>query len=251
MATLLEAMTGKSLEPLPKALLCQKAEHEYAGVPCGIMDQCSSVMGREGHLLLLDCRSRAVHGIPMADAEVVALIINSNVKHALTDGGYATRRRQCEEAARILGVPALRDVTVEQLERRRPDLDDVLYRRARHVVSENQRTLATAEAVRRNDWETVGPLMAASHASLRDDYQVSCSELDLLVEQAAGIGPEGGVLGSRMTGGGFGGCTISLVRHGALDEVARRIGATYLQRTGRQATVFATRPAGGARILQK
>ena len=207
-ATLIEAMTGKRLDPLQKALLCQKAEHDFAGVPCGIMDQCSSVMGREGALLLLDCRSRTVQLTPLADPEVVALIVNSNVRHALTDGGYAARRRQCEEAAHALGVAALRDVSREQLEAARGRLDDVHYRRARHVVGEIGRTVAAAEAIRRGDWAAVGGLMHASHVSLRDDYQVSCEELDLLVELAA----EAGVIGSRMTGGGFGGCTISLVR---------------------------------------
>ena len=244
-ATLIEAMTGQRLEPLQKALLCQKAEHDFAGVPCGIMDQCSSVMGRDGQLLLLDCRSRAVRPTPLADPEVVALIVNSNVKHALTDGGYAARRRQCEEAARVLGVAALRDVSMEQLERARDRLDDVHYRRARHVVSEIARTVAAADALRRGDWPAVGGLMHASHASLRDDYHVSCEELDLLVELAA----EAGVIGSRMTGGGFGGCTISLVRREALDSVIGHIGEGYHRKTGREATAFMTRPVDGARIL--
>jgi galactokinase len=247
-ATLVEAMAGMQLDPLQKALLCQKAEHDFAGVPCGIMDQCSSVMGRAGSLLLLDCRSRMVTLTPLADPDVVALIVNSNVRHALGDGAYATRRRQCEEASRALGVAALRDVTAEQLERQRDRLDDVHYRRVRHVVSENARTVEAAEAVRRGDWDTVGRLMAASHASLRDDYEVSCRELDLLVELATAVE---GVIGSRMTGGGFGGCTISLVRRAALDGVMSYIREGYLRASGRQATLFVTRPADGARVLKK
>jgi galactokinase len=250
-ATLLEAMTGTELDPLAKALLCQKAEHDFAGVPCGIMDQCSSVMGRAGSLLLLDCRSRQVRPTPLADPDVVALIVNSNVKHALTDGGYAARRRQCEEAARILGVPALRDVTLEQLEQARSRLGELLYRRARHVVRENARTVEAAEAFARGDWETVGRLMVESHASLRDDYEVSCAELDLLVGLATSPGSGGGVIGARMTGGGFGGCTVSLVRRGALGGVTRHVAEGYMRGTGREATLFVTRPAGGARLLRR
>jgi galactokinase len=247
-ATLVEALAGATLAPLRKALLCQRAEHEFAGVPCGIMDQCSSVMGRAGALLLLDCRAREVRLTPLAGAEVVALIVNSNVRHELTDGGYAARRCQCEGAARTLGAAALRDVTPERLERERSRLDDVHYRRARHVVTENERTVEAADALRRGDWDTVGRLMYAGHASLRDDFQVSCAELDLLVELAAGAGA--GVIGSRMTGGGFGGCTVSLVRREALDGVVGHVREGYRRQAGREATVFVTRPVDGARVIK-
>jgi galactokinase len=246
-ATLVEAMTGSRLEPLAKALLCQRAEHEFASVPCGIMDQCTSIMGRADNLLLLDCRSRRARLTPLADPDVVVLIINSNVRHELTDGGFAARRRQCEEAARRLGVRALRDVTPEQLEAGRARLEDVLFRRARHVVGEDARTVAAAAAIERGDWGEVGRLMYASHASLRDDFEVSCRELDLLVGLAAEAGD--GVIGSRMTGGGFGGCTVSLVRREALDRVIGRIGDGYLRETGLHATFFTTRPADGARVV--
>ena len=248
-ATLFEAMTGTQFHPLTKALLCQKAEHDFAGVPCGIMDQCTSVMGKEGALLLLDCRYRTVRLTPLADPDVVALIVNSNVRHDLGDGGYAARRRQCEEAARALGVAALRDVNPDRLEAERGRLDDVHYRRARHVVTEIARTVEAAEAIGRGDWPAVGRLMHASHASLRDDYQVSCEELDLLVELAAECSGDGAI-GSRMTGGGFGGCTISLVRREALDRVTRHIEERYRAKTGRAATVFATRPVDGARVVK-
>ena len=246
-ATLLEAMTGTHLDPLAKALLCQKAEHDFAGVPCGIMDQCASVMGRDGCLLLLDCRSREVRPVPLSDPDAIALIVNSNVKHALTDGGYAARRRQCEQAAGILGVAALRDADERQVRGARVRLGDLLYRRALHVVTENARTVAAADAIGRGDWAEVGRLMAASHASLRDDYEVSCPELDALVELAAEAG--GGVIGSRMTGGGFGGCTISLVRRDAAPSVMRHIEEGYVRRTGRAATAFTTQPVDGARLL--
>ncbi len=245
-ATLLEALAGTRLDPLAKALLCQRAEHDFAGVPCGIMDPCASVMGKAGCLLLLDCRSRTVELTPLADPEVLVLIVNSNVKHALTDGGYAARRRQCEDAARLLGVAALRDVSPEQLEQGRAKLDDLLYRRARHVVGEIARTVQTADALRRGDWDLVGRLMLASHASLCDDFQVSCDELNVLVQLAT----EAGVIGSRMTGGGFGGCTVSLVRRSALDAVRAHISDGYLRQTGRRATLFVTRPVDGAHLVQ-
>jgi galactokinase len=250
LATLVEGLTGRRLEPLQKALLCQKAENEYAGVPCGVMDQCSSVMGRDGELLLLDCRTLTVEWTPLADPDVLVLIVNSNVERDLGTVEYAVRRRQCEEAARLLGVVALRDVSPAQLEARRDRLSDVLYRRARHVVTENDRTVEAAGAVRRGDWEAVGKLMFASHASLRDDFEVSCRELDILVDLAAGIGAAGGVIGSRMTGGGFGGCTVSLVRRQPIEDVIARITAHYQEQTGRRATAFATRPVAGARVIR-
>lgn len=248
-ATLLEAITGVTLEPLAKALLCQKAEHEFAGVPCGIMDQCSSVMGIENSLLLLDCRAQTVQPVPL-DPSLTILIINSNVKHALTDGGYASRRQQCEEAAKILGVPALRDATPEEVVQAGSRLGDVVYRRARHVTREIARTLQAVEAIRSGEWPRVGTLMYDSHASLRDDFQVSCPELDVLVEAAAKIGMEGGVIGSRMTGGGFGGCTISLVRKEMAHDIAERITTTYHQAMGREAAWLITRPAAGARVIR-
>lgn len=249
-ATLAEALSGGRLAPGDKALLCQQAEHTYAGVPCGIMDQFSSVLGRRGCLLLIDCRSRAVEWTPLADPEVVALIVNSGVRHALVQGEYAARRQQCEEACRALGVRSLREVEVEDLEARRGELSALLYRRARHVVRENARTLATVAAVRRGDWEEVGRHMAASHVSLRDDYQVSCPELDLLVALAGEIGPAGGVIGARMTGGGFGGSIIALVRRPRVEEVRQRLLASYSLVLGLEATAFATSPADGACIVR-
>ena len=194
-ATLLEIITGKALDPVDKALLCQKAEHEYAGVPCGLMDQFISVMGKQDHLLLLDCRSRKPELVPMSDPSVALLITNTNVKHELTGGEYAKRRAQCEEAAKILGVPSLRDATADALERARSRMDAVVYRRARHVIGEIERTVHAAEGVRASNWPTVGQLMYASHASLRDDYEVSCAELDAVVEIAQKIGIKGGGIG--------------------------------------------------------
>jgi len=249
-ATLLEIVSGKKLDPVDKALLCQKAEHEYAGMPCGIMDQFISVMGKKDHILLLDCRSRKTDLVPMTDTSVELLITNTNVKHELTGGEYAKRRAQCEEAAKILGVASLRDADPSQLERARSKMDPVVYRRARHVIGEIERTLHAAEGVRASNWPTVGQLMYASHASLRDDYEVSCPELDAVVEIAQNIGLKGGVYGCRMTGGGFGGCTVALVESKMVADISSRIAAEYETRTKIKPTLFVSRPAAGATVLK-
>jgi galactokinase len=249
-ATLLEAVAGQKLDPVEKALLCQKAEHEYAGMPCGIMDQFISVMGRKDHILLLDCRSRKTELVPMTDASLELLIINTNVKHELTGGEYARRRAQCEEAAKLLGVASLRDADPEGLERARGKMEDMVYRRARHVISEIERTLHAAEGVRAANWPTVGQLMYASHASLREDYEVSCAELDAIVEIAQELGIKGGVLGCRMTGGGFGGCTVALVQADKVAEISRRIESEYEKRTKIKPSLFVSRPAAGATLLK-
>jgi galactokinase len=249
-ATLLEAMTGQALDPIEKALLCQRAEHDFAGVPCGIMDQFTSILARENHALLLDCRSRTTTPVPMTDPSVTVLIINTNIRHKLADSEYAKRRSQCEAAARVLKVAALRDATLGALEAARKKMDPVVFRRAHHVITENERTLLAAKGIRASDWAVVGRLMYASHASLRDDYAVSCPELDAVVEIAQGIGAAGGVIGCRMTGGGFGGCAVSLVKTDAVQRITRAIDGAYERKAGRQATIFSSRPAAGARILK-
>jgi galactokinase len=249
-ATLLEIITGKNLDPVEKALLCQKAEHDYAGMPCGIMDQFISVMGRENHVLLLDCRSRKPELVPMTDASVAVLIINTNVKHELTGSEYPTRRKQCEAAAKILGVPSLRDATADMLEQARGKMDKVVFRRARHVIGEIERTVHAAEGVRASNWPTVGQLMYASHASLRDDYEVSCKELDIVVDIAESIGLKGGVYGCRMTGGGFGGCAVALVKSDAVEAISQKIAADYKKKTGIEATIFVSHPAAGATVIK-
>ncbi len=248
-ATLLEALTGKPLTPVQKALLCQEAEHKYAGVPCGIMDQFSSAMCTADHLMLLDCRSQKFELVSFANPDITVLIANSNVKHELTGGEYAQRRAQCEAAAKVLGVELLRDATLSQLESARPQLGDVNYRRARHVIGEIDRTVRAAEAIRRGEWSEVGRLMYASHDSLRDDYEVSCQELDLLVEIAREIGDSGGVIGARMTGGGFGGCTVSLVKTEQAATAMQQLAEQYQKQTGIAATLFTSRPGQGAHVL--
>lgn len=248
MATLLEAVTGHTLDPVEKAYLCQKAEHDYAAVPCGIMDQFTSVMAKADHLLLLDCRSAEVTHVPFLDTEISVLIINSNVRHALTGGEYAERRQQCFDAAKVLGVSSLRDITLKEFERQESQLSDVHRRRARHVISENQRVLDFVNALENRDWSRVGELMLASHASLHDDYEVSCPELDLLVELATEH-RDSGLIGSRMTGGGFGGCTVSLVETVHRVSISDAITSKYEHETGIKPTCFTSRPAAGACIL--
>jgi galactokinase len=249
-ATVLETLSGRKLEPIEKALLCQQAEHEFAGVPCGIMDQFTSVLAQENHALLLDCRSRTTTAVRMTDPAITVLIINTNVRHKLADGEYAKRRAECEAAARVLKVRALRDTSLKMLQAARTRLDPVVFRRARHVIAENERTLEAAGALQAGQWGRMGELMYASHVSLRDDYQVSCVELDAIVEIARTLSEGDGMIGCRMTGAGFGGCAVCLVKTDAAKRITRKIGELYEQKTRNHATIFSSRPAGGARILK-
>ncbi len=253
-ATLAEALSGVQFGKTEKPLLYQKAEHVFAKMKCGIMDQFVSALAEKDCAMLLDCRSQEPKSIPISDPTVSVLIVNSNVKHALTGSEYPERRASCEEAARRLGVGALRDVSMETLIANKDKLiddanGDRLFRRARHVVGEDVRTLKTADALVAGDWPTVGEQMFASHDSLRDDFEVSCPEIDISVEIARKIGPDGGVIGSRITGGGFGGCTVSLVKTDKIDEITKIFETEYKEQTGIEPTIFSTRPAQGARVL--
>ncbi|MEK6249737.1 MAG: galactokinase [Planctomycetales bacterium] len=245
-ATLAETVSGQRLDPMAKARLCQQAEHQYAGVPCGIMDQAISVTAVAGHAMLLDCRSGEFRSVVMEDPGIAILIANTNVKHALNDGEYAVRRSQCEQAVQDLGATSLRDVAMSDLEKAQNKLDPVIFRRARHVVTEISRTSNAAELLPKREWASIGKLMLASHESLRDDYQVSCPELDIMVEIAMALGPSGGVFGSRMTGGGFGGCTVSVVATDNAAMIAQQLHTAYHERTGIEPTIFVTCPAQGA-----
>jgi galactokinase len=249
MATLLEAVAGYRLDPVDKALLCQKAEHDYAGVPCGIMDQFISTLGRKDCLLLLDCRSRQPSWVPLVDPSVAVLIVNTNVKHELASSEYSQRRRQCEAAAQALGVPSLREATLEMLQKHAGTMDAMSVRCARHVIGEINRTLGAVECINQSNWIELGLLMDASHESLKGDYAVSCAELDAVVDIAHSIGPQGGVFGCRMTGGGFGGCAVALIESAKQQAIAREIEALYLRRTGIAATLFVSRPAEGASLI--
>ena len=244
-ATAVETLCGRSLGPEGKAVLCQRAEHDFAGVPCGIMDQFAVACGRPGHALFLDCRSREIRHVPLDDAGVGVLVIDSGVRHRLVDGEYAARRRQCETAALLLGVRSLRDVGPADWARGCPSLPAVERARAGHVLSENDRVLAFAAALERRDWPAAGRLMRESHESLRRDYEVSCHELDLIVEAAGGVP---GVHGCRMTGGGFGGCVVALIDRGRADAVGAAVAAACRAALGREPKMFLTRSAGGPEV---
>jgi galactokinase len=248
-ALLVQELVGSRLTRPELARLCQRAEHEYAGVPCGIMDQLCVASAEPGNFLQIDCRTQTIQNIPCQTSELTLLLVNSGVQHELAGGEYARRREECRLAADALGVANLRELDWETLQTREHELPKVLFRRARHVVSENLRVLLTAEAIASQDWLMVGRHMFASHASLRDDYEVSCPELDLLVEQSLGLVASGGVIGSRMTGGGFGGSTISLVRRERVLEVQEKITQFYAEKTGIAAQAFEVCPAAGATIL--
>jgi galactokinase len=213
------------------------------------MDQLASVMGDEAGALLIDCQDELVRVVPFADPAVSVLICNTNVRHALANSAYSRRRAECTEAARQLGVSSLRHATLDAVEATPGISDPVVRRRARHVVTENARTLAAAEHLEARDFGKVGELMYQSHRSLREDFEVSCKELDTLVEVAAEIGVGGGVLGSRMTGGGFGGCTVTLVRTRNVTTVAETLAAEYQRRTPYALTHFVSLPARGAHLL--
>jgi galactokinase len=250
-ATMLEGITGQQLEPLEKAILCQHAEHNFAGMPCGIMDQVSSVFGMPGELMLLDCISQEIQTVPFHEENVSVLITNSNIKHELAGGEYAERRRQCESAFEKLGLLSWRDVTLTDLDSARSRLTNDELACGRHVVTEIARTLDAAEAFADGQWALVGELMHSSHESLQKDFRVSCAELDALVRIAREIGPEDGVYGSRMTGGGFGGCSVTLVRSDRAKAVRERILMQYENETGVQGSSFTSRPAIGAHLIKR
>jgi galactokinase len=227
------------------ASIARRAENDVVGVPCGIMDQMAALACTAAHVLLLDCRSLEADQVPFApaDAGLALLVVDTRVSHALADGGYAERRAACERAARVLGVRALRDATQADLDAAHDRLGEGPYRRARHVVGENARVLAVVELLRRGRPDTIGDALNASHASLRDDYQVSAPELDTAVEAALGAG----ALGARMTGAGFGGCALALVPAGAVADVGKAVRAGFAERGFREPGIFAVEPADGAR----
>lgn len=230
-----------------KALACQAAEHEYGGVPCGVMDQFVGVMGQEGHALLIDCKDNTSKNIPFKENDIVVLITNSNVKHELEGSEYKTRRDQCEAALKLIGKTSWREATIEDLPKLESStINEVekkdIIKRARHVVKEIKRTLDAAEALEKRDFEKMGQLMKESHVSLRDDFEVSCPELDSLVELALEVE---GVLGSRMTGGGFGGCTVTLVYSMAVDKLIEHLQKNYKGKP----TFYVCKPSQGARQL--
>ena len=244
------ALSGETMDRRDLALLCQRAENTFVGVNCGIMDQFISIFAEAGHAVLIDCRSLEHQLVPMGEGGAKIVVCDTSVKRELAASAYNERRAQCEEAARILneavgGIELLRDVSLDVLEAHQERLDPIVYRRARHVVSEDDRTTAALDVLNAGDLADLGRLMNASHDSLRDDYEVSCKELDTMVEAARGVE---GVYGARMTGAGFGGCTVNLVEPSAVDVFCERVPADYARATGLEAKFYVCEPAQGARV---
>ncbi|XP_053949689.1 galactokinase-like [Anastrepha ludens] len=247
--TFMEQLTGKQLESNKKrALVCQAAEHKFAGMPCGIMDQMISIAGQKDHALLLDCRSLDSFQIPFigGSKDLVVLICNSGVRHELSQSEYPTRRRQCAEALKLMEKMSYRDAKVDNLSVLQSE--PILLRRARHVITETKRTQDAAEALKARDFTKMGALMKESHTSLRDDFEVSCRELDVLVDAAINCS---GVLGSRMTGGGFGGCTVTLLQRDAVDDVIATMRTNFNKEFNKDAAerlgFYTCVPSNGAR----
>ena len=248
-ATLLEGLVDTVLPIADKALLAQRAEHDFAGVPCGIMDQFASAFGMKNQLILIDCHSSEPEMVPFSDPSLSIIVANTNVSHDLSDGGYSTRRKETEDGLALTGKESWRDVTMEDVYAAQEKMDDRIFRRSRHVVTEIARTAQAVEAFKSYDFSNIGSLMESSHRSLRDDFEVSCDELDLMVALATEIGLEGGVLGARMTGGGFGGSTVTLCHSINAEIIARQMNDRYLALTGIEPLLFVTRPAAGAHLI--
>jgi galactokinase len=241
-ATAVRDLCGLDISDLELAQICQQAEHEFAGTRCGLMDQLISVAGREGHALLIDCRHLTWDAVPIPDS-VTTVICDTGKRRGLADSAYNERRAQCEEGARLLGLAALRDLDVDSFEARAGDLPPLLRRRCRHVVYENDRTLRAAEALRQGRVGDLGRLMNESHASLRDLYEVSCEELDLMAALAQS---QPGCWGARMTGAGFGGCVVALVERDEATSFVQTMTALYERQTMRTPALYACRPSAGA-----
>ncbi len=232
----------KSLEDLARAT--QKAENDYVGMPCGIMDQSVSLMGREGSALLLDCRDLTTESVPfdVASQGLELLIIDTQAHHALVDGGYAERRASCEAVAAKFSIPSMRNLTMEVLDSRRSEITEVEYIRARHAVTEIARVKDAVAALKASDFTTLGRLINESHISLRDDYTVSCPELDAAVDASLATG----ALGSRMVGGGFGGSAIALIKADQIDAVKEAIKKSYSEKGFKAPRFFTSLPSAGA-----
>ncbi|MGL5249992.1 MAG: galactokinase, partial [Enterovibrio sp.] len=219
----------------------------FVGCNCGIMDQMISAVAKESHAMLLDCRSLETTLVSMPQ-NMAVMIINSNKKRGLVDSEYNTRRQQCETAAKAFGVKALRDVTLAEFTQKQNLLDATVAKRARHVITENERTLAAANALRGGDLAAMGQLMAQSHASMRDDFAITVSEIDTLVEIVKSvIGEQGGV---RMTGGGFGGCVVALMPPALVEPVKAAIAQQYQAKTGLKETIYVCKAQNGAGVLE-
>ncbi len=230
------------------ALNGQQAENEFVGCNCGIMDQMVSAEGNENHAMLLDCRSLETTAVAMPE-DMSVVIINSNKKRGLVDSEYNTRRQQCEEAARIFGVKALRDVSIAEFNAKAHELDEMVAKRARHVITENDRTEEAAKVLASGDMKRMAVLMAESHASMRDDFEITVKEVDALVDIVKNvIGTEGGV---RMTGGGFGGCIVALVPPTLVNEVKAAVEELYESATGLKESIYVCQAKNGAGLVER
>lgn len=244
-ATMFVAMANLEISKVEIAKLCQKAENEFVGVQCGIMDQFVSALAREGHTLLIDCRDLSYEHIPLPPG--VTIVVGDTAKRrGLVDSEYNARRAECDQAARLLGANALRDITPAEFANRSHELPSIVAKRARHIIAENARVLEAVDAAEHDDRLKLGALMNASHESLRDDYQVSCAELDTMVQIAR---QQCGCLGARLTGAGFGGCTVNLVASDAVVEFVDRVSREYRARTGLSPSIYPCRASAGARRL--
>jgi galactokinase len=250
-AVLVQRLIGSTIPRPELVLLCQKAENDFVGMKCGIMDQFISVLGQKDHALFVDCRTLAYERIPLELGDYRILVCHSGVKHSLVDSEYNRRRQECETGVAILAakypaVKALRDADLAMLSACQDRMDPVVYKRCHHVITENARVLKSIKALKAGDLVTFGQLLNQSHASLRDDYEVSCPEVDLLVELAQ---ESHGVLGARITGGGFGGCTVNLIHVDAVEAFKERVVPAYREKTGLEAQVYVSTAANGAEIL--
>ncbi len=234
-------------DPMQIARLCQRAENEFVGVQCGILDQFSSVFGVQDGLLFLDCLTLEHSTVKMGRDDIAIVICDSAVKHALTGGDYNTRRAECMAAAAHFGKSLLRDVTWEEFVAREDELPENQRKRARHVLTEDKRVLAMRQAIGGTDMNPVGQLLAEGHASCRDLFENSTPEIDFLVEAAAKLP---GCIGAKLTGGGWGGCTVNLVHAEAVPQFTRELGARYKEKTGRTANIYPCRAAAGARAVK-
>lgn len=232
-------------DPVAMAKLGQRAENKWVGVNCGIMDQLISAAGQADHALLIDCRSLELASVPFPPG-VAVVVLDTSTRRGLVDSAYNERRSQCEAAAKFFQVKALRDVTMEQFQRMAPALDPITQKRARHVIGENERTVKAAEAMRCGNAVELGRLMDESHVSLRDDYEVSSDALNAMVECARA---QDGCFGARMTGAGFGGCAMALIRAEVAKSFVEKTSAAYQQRTGHTAAVYVCRATNGAEVV--
>ena len=238
------AVSGVVWQPVAMARIAQRAENEWVGVNCGIMDQLISAAGAAGHALLIDCRSLETELVVVPDS-VAVVVLDTGTRRGLVDSAYNERRAQCEAAARFFGVRALRDVDIATFSAREAELDAITRKRARHVITENARTLEAARLLARGEVAGVGALMDESHASLRDDFEVSRKELDLMVELAR---RDDACLGARMTGAGFGGCAVALVRRQGADALARSVSRAYTEAVGLKPSVYVCAASPGASV---